>query len=584
MELPPGLLERTWDYLQRGDVLGRLGLCLLAVIGLWVVTAAWSIPLGYHRSYTPGRDIVAKVSFPKADPEGTKDAQLLAARKVSYVYDQDKDPLVQLRAALQNRLVIVAGAKSLAELDKKVWQEFFPPRAAVATPLTAEEQGKQFQVFHDALATPEALAKLERAVAEAMAPYEEHGVMEKLPQQHNEGNQQEIVVVPKGQSDHLQLVKVSDVLIGEADSLKKELAERLDSPEVSQRIFAWLRGRLPTTLALNDAATKQAKEKAIAAVEAKVITISPGDMLARGGQPLTEENINLLQVEHNAFLQQLGLGKRMAYSMAEFGMFVALSVLCGVYVLHYERRLLDSWRRFATLLALVGITVGLSVLASGDNVRAELVPLMVFGMTLSIAYHRELALLFHRFGRVDRGGRHRPGPERIHDTHGRGRLGDSAGRQHPQSPKVDLRGHCGGSGGRFDHDRRGNARRAADGHDSARRLSIRHVVAVRGPADAGAAAVHRKPVRRADRPEPAGIGRRGPSAVARAGPPRAGHLQPFDQRGLDRRGGGRKRSAPTACWSASAPTSTTSARCSSRAISSRIKGTTPIATSRSCPP
>jgi cyclic-di-AMP phosphodiesterase PgpH len=395
LELPPGLLERTWDYLQRGDVLGRLGLCLLTVIGLWFVTAAWSIPLGYHRTYTPGRDIVAKVSFPKADPEGTKDARLLAARKVSYVYDQDKDPLVQLRAALQNRLVIVAGAKSLSELDKQVWQEFFPPRAAGAPLATPEEHERQFQVFHDALATPESLSKLERAVAEAMAPYEEHGLMEKLPQEHNEGNQQEIVVVPKGQSDHSQLVKVSDVLIGEAEnSLKKELAERLDSPEVSQRIFAWLRGRLPTTLVLNHAATKQSKDKAIAAVEDKTITISPGDMLARGGQPLTEESINLLQVEHSAFLSQLGLGKRMAYSLAELGMFVALSVLCGAYVLHYERRLLDNWRRFATLLALVGITVGLSVMASGDNVRAELVPLMVFGMTLSIAHNRELALLF----------------------------------------------------------------------------------------------------------------------------------------------------------------------------------------------
>ena len=40
------------------------------------------------------------------------------------------------------------------------------------------------------------------------------------------------------------------------------------------------------------------------------------------------------------------------------------------------------------------VTVGLAMLAVGDNVRAELVPLLVFGMTLSIAYHRELALLF----------------------------------------------------------------------------------------------------------------------------------------------------------------------------------------------
>jgi len=49
-------------------------------------------------------------------------------------------------------------------------------------------------------------------------------VMEKLPQEHNEGNQQEIVVLPKGSPDRPQVVKVSDVLIGEADWLKKGLA------------------------------------------------------------------------------------------------------------------------------------------------------------------------------------------------------------------------------------------------------------------------------------------------------------------------------------------------------------------------
>ena len=48
----------------------------------------------------------------------------------------------------------------------------------------------------------------------------------------------------------------------------------------------------------------------------------------------------------------------------------------------------------ATTLALIVVTVGLAVLASGEDVRAELVPLVVFGMTLSIAYHRDLALLF----------------------------------------------------------------------------------------------------------------------------------------------------------------------------------------------
>jgi putative nucleotidyltransferase with HDIG domain len=377
LELPPGLVERTWEYLKRGDVLARLGLCVLTVLGLWIVTSAWTIPLGYHRNYTPPRDIVANVSFEKAAPEKTKEARALAVTKVSYVYDQDKDQLIQLRAALQNRVVIVAGAKSLAELDKKNWQEFFAPPGLGAPALTAEEEEQRFTIFHDALSTPEALSKLDRAVADTLAPYEQRGLMEKLPQEPNEGNQQEIVVLGKGDPRRPQIVKVADVLIGEADWLKKGLAERLDSPEVAERVFTWLRGRLPTTLTLDLAETNRAKEEAVDSVEDKFIPISHGEVLARA-----------------AYLRQMGVAQRLAYSLAVTGMFVALSVLCGAYVLRYEHRLLDNLRRFSTLLALVVSAVGLSVLASDDSVRAELVPLIVFGMTLAIAYHRELALLF----------------------------------------------------------------------------------------------------------------------------------------------------------------------------------------------
>ncbi len=394
LELAPGLVERLRDDLRRGDVLVRLGLSTLAVIALWCVTLSWSIPLGYHRNYTPPRDVVANSPFEKADPDGTKEARSLARRKVSWVYDHDKDPLVQLRAALQNKVVIVAGAKSLAELDKQVWREFFPaPPAGEAVP-TPEEQEERFRLFHDAVATPESLAKLERAVADAFAPYEQHGLMEKLPQEPTEGNQQEIVVLTKGIPERPQVVKVSDALIGEADSLKKSLAERLDSPEVADRVFAWLRPRLPTTLVLDKAATKRAQDQAAAAVPDNIIKIMPGDVIAKGGKPLSEDDLNLLALEHDAFLRRLPLGERAGHWFSVLGMFVALSILCGAYLVHYERRLLDNLRRFATTLALTVITVGLAVLASGDNVRAELVPLIVYGMTLCIAYQRELALLF----------------------------------------------------------------------------------------------------------------------------------------------------------------------------------------------
>jgi putative nucleotidyltransferase with HDIG domain len=83
----------------------------------------------------------------------------------------------------------------------------------------------------------------------------------------------------------------------------------------------------------------------------------------------------------------------MARSVAVLGMCLALAVLCGFYIYHRRPKLLSDLRNFATLLASVLITVTLGWLFSADKWRAELIPLMLFGMTAAIAYEKELALL-----------------------------------------------------------------------------------------------------------------------------------------------------------------------------------------------
>jgi putative nucleotidyltransferase with HDIG domain len=393
LELPPGLVERTFEYLRRGDVLGRLGLCLLTTLLLWCVTGGWAPPLGYRSGYTPLRDISARVEFSRKDPQATQAAQDKARRSVHYIYEQDKEPLVQLKAALLNRVVQVMGAKSLDQLDQRVWMEFFtPPRPGVAA-LTPHELEEHFQLFHEALPNQAAVEKLDQAVSDALAPAERYGLMQKLPQEHNEGNQQEIIVYPKGEPSAREIASVADVLIGEAEPLRKRLQERIASPEVAARIFDYLRPRLPTTLTYNRDATQRAKDEAVAQVGDVLSHFRPGDVLAPRGKPLKEETLDLLRLEHASLLDHMTPLRRLYYSLATLGMFVALLVLCGVYVVHYEPQLLQGSRRFTTMLALVVITVGLAMLVSRDNWRAELIPLLLFGMTVAIAHNQELSLL-----------------------------------------------------------------------------------------------------------------------------------------------------------------------------------------------
>jgi len=379
LELPPGLVERTIDSLQRGDVLGRLGLCVVTAALLWCVTGGWSPPLGYRAGFVPLRDVTARAAFTRKDPQATQAAQDKARRNVNYVYEQDPEPLVQLGAALANRVVQVLGAKTFDQVDREAWQEFFPGRKPGGSPLPDAELAEHFQKFQEALASPGAIDQLGKQVTEALGPYEQHGILQKLPpEQNNEGNQQEIIVHPKDKPNDSTIVSIADVLIGEAEPLRRMLHRTIPSPEVAERVFDWLRPRLPNTLTYSRDETQRRKEDEVKKVEDVYAHFRPGDVLAAAGKPLNEETLGLLRLEHDTILAQFSPLRRLYYSMGTLGMFVAL--------------LLDSVRNFTLLLGLVVLSVGLAMFVP-TSMRWELFPLLLFGMTVAIAYNQELALL-----------------------------------------------------------------------------------------------------------------------------------------------------------------------------------------------
>ncbi len=74
-------------------------------------------------------------------------------------------------------------------------------------------------------------------------------------------------------------------------------------------------------------------------------------------------------------------------------MFFALYLLCGVYILHRQPDLLRNLRRFVMLQGLIVVTIATARICKQDEWQAELIPMMLFGMTAAIAYRQEIALL-----------------------------------------------------------------------------------------------------------------------------------------------------------------------------------------------
>jgi putative nucleotidyltransferase with HDIG domain len=214
----------------------------------------------------------------------------------------------------------------------------------------------------------------------------------------------EILVHPPGVIQDTERYAVEQVRIPEvqktlrdrlATELQRHYMDASQAGMVSQRLFDFLGPRLPATLNFDRDATLAAADAAAAGVEPVLFTYAAGDKLkgAQGGEPLSIEARELLRKEHQALVSQMTVGEQVLHVAANLGMYVALFTLCGFYIFRREPQLINGLRSFVILLTFVVTTMWLIWVASADAWRLELAPMMVFGMTLTIVYRQELALL-----------------------------------------------------------------------------------------------------------------------------------------------------------------------------------------------
>jgi cyclic-di-AMP phosphodiesterase PgpH len=395
LELPPGQWERAWIELRRRDVLGRVGLALAAAVAVCAVIRGWNPPFPYRPGYTPPRDIVAAVKFSKKDQAATQAEQQKAANLARYVYARDSEPLVQLRAMLRNTLAKVAGAPTLDKLTKlypQLWQEFQLPPVEGAKPSSEEQRREQYLVFHAAFTPQEKLDRAEKAIADAFEPFEQRGVLDKVSEK---GNQKEISVYPIGRPASRQVVQVNDVLLGDGTAVRDALRQPPALSAVADRLFVWLAPRLKQmkpTLTFDDRRTKEAIDSDIQRVEPVLVEFSVGEPLAKAGQPLEAEQLDLLGLEYAEAMHQRTLLQQFTRALVVTAMIFVGFLLCGVHMRYRQRGPLASLARLITLLLLAVGAIGLARWAS-FGLRGELAPVLLFGMTMAIVYRREIALL-----------------------------------------------------------------------------------------------------------------------------------------------------------------------------------------------
>ncbi|TWT88362.1 Ribonuclease Y [Pseudobythopirellula maris] len=377
--------------LQRGAVLVRLALCLLTAIALLAITRGWEPPRDYRLGMAPKRDLTARVEFKQPDRAATREARATARRFAEAVYDHDPMELLQLKSTLLNEVTELAGAESYETVDRNMWALYTPPRAEGTPAPTAEEEAKQFERFKAALGGEEAQNALQAALDEAFAPLVRQGLLDTQP---TEANSERIAVRTSGKEGFETIVPVREVLVENArNDLKNALDQKVANLEVAQRLFAWVRPQLPITLKLNREATRESQDRRAEEVEEQYKIYDRGARLAEAGKPLGETAIELLDIEHEAWVTRRGWGSRINRAFATLGLYLAMFTLCGFYVCRFDKRIVAQLPRLLTVLTLVLLTIGAMMLTRSQEWRAEVIPLMLFGMTIAIAYRQETALL-----------------------------------------------------------------------------------------------------------------------------------------------------------------------------------------------
>lgn len=403
IELPPSRLSQLWPLLQRGDVLLRLAMCAAAIAIMCLITRAWEPPFAWRTRSVPLRDLTARVEFSVIDMDATRKAQDKARREVIAFYVHDPQPLEELQHALIDKVFQLISAPSYEQVDRNVWNEFFLTLEG-APPVTEEQRRQAYEQLRETLSEDKELERLKAGVALGLAPFRASGLLKNLAHEPDQASQIEIYVYSPGFKQVAQRYAVEQVRIPEVQktlhdrltiALQSQYMDPAKARQTAQRLYEYLSPNLPVTLTFNRDETLAAGEAAAAKVEPRLTAYAPGDKLrgVSAGAPLTPDARNLLQAEHEAFVEQMSLQEKVIHGLADIGMYIALFTLCGFYILRRERQVIDDLRSFTVLLAFVVITVALVWVAADDTWRLELVPMLVFGMTLTIAYRQELSLL-----------------------------------------------------------------------------------------------------------------------------------------------------------------------------------------------
>jgi len=396
--------RRLFDRITSLDALARFGIAVAAAILIAIFVRGWEPPFTYRKGFIPQRAILARVPFKVTDEVKTDALRIQAAREVLCIYENNREPLVQLRGALKDALFAIREAKDTAALTKKQIQSLEMFGASVLNPdekpLTHEQA---LAAVHSTLGSDANISKFDSAMRDVLDPIEEFGLIRSLQHDLEKGNQRYIRVFKKGDESRkveaeVQRIRIAEVAVTIRGALEREFRNQFGTAEgklLARMAHSYLAGQLPETLSFREDLSLKARVEAVASVKQATVSYDPTfGALVPIGRILDQKELSLLRSEHLAYTQQLSLREKIQRLAAFIGLIAALYFLCGFFIYQsLDKSLLDNTWRLSRLLALCISCIVFAVMASNDPFRAEVIPVTLTAIIATIAFGRPTSLM-----------------------------------------------------------------------------------------------------------------------------------------------------------------------------------------------
>lgn len=405
LQLEPSAISRWLRQVFTGATALHFAMAIVTAALVIITLQGWRPAFPFREGQVPQRNVVARVEFEMIDAGQTAQIRKQRRRSVLCYYENRPLAITQLGGTLKNRLAVLLDEKPIEELsdDQRGVLSELVPEADDEFGVTDKEALAAIRTLFDERGKLEG-GKFDAAVKNVLDPIVEKGVIKYLDHDSEEGSQRQIRIFESGESDDATVVGIADVRHSDiVDKLPgvvtKEFQKGFESPSavvVAKIVTNYLATNLPVTLTYQKDLSEEARRKAEESVEDESVTYVPTvSKLAEAGVPLTRaKELPRLRAEYDEWVSRLSWGETFLRLAAFTGMIAAMYLLCGMYIYYqYDRSLLSNTGQLLRLFGLISVTSLVCSYSAPDPIRAEIVPLVICAITMTITFGRQVALL-----------------------------------------------------------------------------------------------------------------------------------------------------------------------------------------------